>query len=186
MYGLHPNPNTVPPSCAIAVVQQLVDEGAFASAGAHFHFGLDFVRDRTSGELYCLECNPRATNGIALLAAHPPVAAAAVDAYRAACGAFSRPSIQIQEDGSLPSFHRRSPAIVPAGFRAQTAILALRALVGQARGHQSSGLTTALQTWGPLLRSTRDDIVSIDDPLPVRNLPANCSPISPLVGFCFC
>ena len=99
-------------AAASAVVDAAVASGWLDADAAPFCFGLDFVRDAASGALFVLECNPRQTNGAALLAADARAAAAALDVLRdaatdAAPARRRRPSSRRPASGSARRSRRR-------------------------------------------------------------------------------
>jgi len=110
--------------------------------------GLDFVVEEGSGAVYCLECNPRATNGVGLLGAHAAAAAAAAEALLGT---------------AEPSAPRAPPlaVVAPAGLGVRTSLAALSAVAGGGW----RGLLAA-----PRLVTAHDDMVLASDPRPAATL----------------
>ena len=118
-----------------AVVAQLRREQLLPTGSPPFHFGLDFVRSSADGKLYCLECNPRATNGVALLLADATTGSMAVAAYRSAC----------HERVARADTRVHPLVIAPANLSVRTTIPALAALL-KVLGDRSAAPTAAAPT----------------------------------------
>ena len=144
---------------ATAAVAALVraEHAAAAAAAAHlppFQFGLDFVVERGSGAAFCLECNPRCTNGAALLLCDAAAAAAAAAALLGPV--LGQPTAS--PSGATPL------ATVPEGLAVRTSLAAAGALAA-ARGRGEP-----LRAAARRLLSARDDIFQSSDPRPALAL----------------
>lgn len=134
-----------------AVAALLRNDAADAAAPAWLPpvlLGLDFVVEEGSGAVYCLECNPRATNGVGLLGAHAPAAMAAAAAL---IGPAEPPAPRAPPEA----------VVAPAGLVVRTSLAALSAVAGVGW----RGLLAA-----PRLAAAHDDMVLASDPRPAAAL----------------